>query len=267
MDSTDKNSKLTDAELLAWARTRTRMLVNRLKAMLVRGEVIPYEPMHPFNTAHTSPTPAWTENGELSTEPAGMPSRMTLRVTQRSASAQNIPGNVWPQLLAGHRFTLGAGGPFNRRTVLGRNAPGLREVRRHVASVTETECRGECRLAPEDLCCTQQSSFFGREVRVHGLSLTSFDLRVKGNLTLFDPADYGARMDSPAPPKKEPLDPVRRGIGQRLKTAREQKGMTQQEVATKFDVKKATVSAWETGAGRPRCGTPETPRPPLRRER
>jgi hypothetical protein len=36
-------SKLTDAELLAWARTRTRMLVNKLKAMLVRGEVIPYE--------------------------------------------------------------------------------------------------------------------------------------------------------------------------------------------------------------------------------
>lgn len=43
MNSTDKNSKLTDAELLAWARTRTRMLVNKLKDMLVRGEVIPYE--------------------------------------------------------------------------------------------------------------------------------------------------------------------------------------------------------------------------------
>lgn len=79
----------------------------------------------------------------------------------------------------------------------------------------------------------------------------SFDRRVKGNLTLPAPEVYGAQMDTPASPKKEPLDPVRRGIGQRLKTAREQKGLTQQEVATKFDVNKATVSAWETGAGAP----------------
>lgn len=61
---------------------------------------------------------------------------------------------------------------------------------------------------------------------------------------------YGAGMDK-KPPTKEPLDPVRRGIGQRLKAAREQKALTQQEVATKFGVNKATVSAWETGAGSP----------------
>lgn len=41
MNSTDKNSKLTDDEMAAWARTVVRMLVARLKAMLVRGEVIP----------------------------------------------------------------------------------------------------------------------------------------------------------------------------------------------------------------------------------
>lgn len=52
-------------------------------------------------------------------------------------------------------------------------------------------------------------------------------------------------------PQKEPMDPVRLGIAQRLKAARVAKGLTQQEVATKFDVKKATVSAWETGAGAP----------------
>lgn len=79
----------------------------------------------------------------------------------------------------------------------------------------------------------------------------SFDIGVKANLTPPSASGYGAPMDKPAPPKKEPLDPVRRGIGLRLKTAREQKGLTQQEVATKFDVNKATVSAWETGAGAP----------------
>lgn len=51
--------------------------------------------------------------------------------------------------------------------------------------------------------------------------------------------------------KKEPVDPIRLGIGQKLKASREAKGLTQQEVADKFGVKKATVSAWETGAGAP----------------
>lgn len=45
MNSTDKNSKLTDDELAAWAATRLRMLVAHLKAMLVRGEVLPNDPM------------------------------------------------------------------------------------------------------------------------------------------------------------------------------------------------------------------------------
>lgn len=36
-------TQLTKEELEAWAATRLRMLVARLKVMLVRGEVIPYE--------------------------------------------------------------------------------------------------------------------------------------------------------------------------------------------------------------------------------
>jgi putative transcriptional regulator len=61
---------------------------------------------------------------------------------------------------------------------------------------------------------------------------------------------YGARMaDSDEP--KDPKDPVRIGLGLRLKSAREAKEMTQQAVADLFGVNKATVSAWETGAGAP----------------
>lgn len=46
-------------------------------------------------------------------------------------------------------------------------------------------------------------------------------------------------------------DPVRKGFGLRLKAAREAKGLTQQQVADLFDIKKGTVSAWETGGGVP----------------
>lgn len=56
---------------------------------------------------------------------------------------------------------------------------------------------------------------------------------------------------STSPPPKPPVDPIRLGIAQRLKSARLAKGLTQQEVADKFEVNKATVSAWETGAGAP----------------
>jgi hypothetical protein len=38
-------SNLTEKQLAAWAATKTRMLVARLKAMLVRGEVLPNDPM------------------------------------------------------------------------------------------------------------------------------------------------------------------------------------------------------------------------------
>jgi hypothetical protein len=36
-------TQLTKEQLDAWAATRLRMLVARLKAMLVRGEVIPHD--------------------------------------------------------------------------------------------------------------------------------------------------------------------------------------------------------------------------------
>lgn len=38
-------SNLTEKELQAWAATRTRMLIAKLVVMLVRGEVIPNDPM------------------------------------------------------------------------------------------------------------------------------------------------------------------------------------------------------------------------------
>lgn len=81
-------------------------------------------------------------------------------------------------------------------------------------------------------------------------SLNTFDNGVKCNLTRRVAQDYGAKM-SPPPAPKPPMDPVRLGIAQRLKTARVAKGLTQQEVADKFGVTKGTVSAWETGAGSP----------------
>lgn len=46
-------------------------------------------------------------------------------------------------------------------------------------------------------------------------------------------------------------DPVRQGVGLRLKAAREGKGLSQQEVADRFGIGKGTVSAWETGVGDP----------------
>lgn len=81
-------------------------------------------------------------------------------------------------------------------------------------------------------------------------SLIKFDNAVKPSLTRLPGLIYGARMTT-RPPAKEPIDPVRLGIAQRLKAARTARGLTQQEVADKFAVKKATVSAWETGAGAP----------------
>jgi transcriptional regulator with XRE-family HTH domain len=46
-------------------------------------------------------------------------------------------------------------------------------------------------------------------------------------------------------------DPIRQGVGMRLRAAREDKDLTQTHVATHMGVTKATVSAWETGTGDP----------------
>lgn len=58
--------------------------------------------------------------------------------------------------------------------------------------------------------------------------------------------------------RKKEIDPERRGFGQRLQAARKHAkrqdggtGYTQDEIAARFGVKKATVSAWETGRGAP----------------
>lgn len=47
------------------------------------------------------------------------------------------------------------------------------------------------------------------------------------------------------------IDPERVGFGMRLKASREARQLTQDDVAKRFDVNKATVSAWETGRGDP----------------
>lgn len=46
-------------------------------------------------------------------------------------------------------------------------------------------------------------------------------------------------------------DPIRQGVGLRLKASREAKGLSQKEVGDRFGVGHATVSAWETGIGDP----------------
>lgn len=46
-------------------------------------------------------------------------------------------------------------------------------------------------------------------------------------------------------------NPIRQGVGLRLKAERERNGLSQLQVAKHFDVSKGTVSAWETGLGDP----------------
>lgn len=57
------------------------------------------------------------------------------------------------------------------------------------------------------------------------------------------------RLDPAKQPKE--IDPERRAFGQRLAAARELKRLTQQQVADRFSLNKATVSAWEKGRGVP----------------
>lgn len=47
------------------------------------------------------------------------------------------------------------------------------------------------------------------------------------------------------------IDPERVGFGMRLKAAREARQLSQEDVAKRFGLNKATVSAWETGRGDP----------------
>lgn len=46
-------------------------------------------------------------------------------------------------------------------------------------------------------------------------------------------------------------DPIRQGVGLRLKAERERNGLSQEQVAKHFGIGKGTVSAWETGIGDP----------------
>jgi transcriptional regulator with XRE-family HTH domain len=49
----------------------------------------------------------------------------------------------------------------------------------------------------------------------------------------------------------ENVDLIRRGLSLKLKSARESKKLTQDQVATYFGLNKGTVSAWENGRGVP----------------
>lgn len=60
---------------------------------------------------------------------------------------------------------------------------------------------------------------------------------------------YSGEMSDEA--EKTSVDPVRAGLGMRLASAREGKGLTQAQVAARFNLNKATVSAWEKGRGVP----------------
>jgi transcriptional regulator with XRE-family HTH domain len=51
--------------------------------------------------------------------------------------------------------------------------------------------------------------------------------------------------------KDDAIDPRRVAFGMRLKAARESLKFTQDDIAKKYSVNKATVSAWETGRGDP----------------
>lgn len=46
-------------------------------------------------------------------------------------------------------------------------------------------------------------------------------------------------------------DPIRQGVGLRLKSERIRNGLSQEQVAKHFGIGKGTVSAWETGLGDP----------------
>lgn len=75
-------------------------------------------------------------------------------------------------------------------------------------------------------------------------SLISLDCEVKPYLTPKSNFFYSPLMESD-------IDPIRRGVGQRLAVVRELRELSQKEVASRFGINKATVSAWESGRGDP----------------
>lgn len=75
-------------------------------------------------------------------------------------------------------------------------------------------------------------------------SLNCLDPVVKGILTRENPKDYRVEVD-------ETETRIREGFGARLMAVRKNKGLTQLQVAERFGINKATVSAWEKGRGLP----------------
>lgn len=51
--------------------------------------------------------------------------------------------------------------------------------------------------------------------------------------------------------EKDQIDPIRTQVGRRLAEARELNSFSQADIAARFGINKATVSAWETGRGDP----------------
>ena len=79
--------------------------------------------------------------------------------------------------------------------------------------------------------------------------MLSNEIRLRGNPSVY--AGGMPKADDKESPAEQPIDPVRAGFGLRLKSARESKDLSQADVAARFGLNKATVSAWETGRGDP----------------
>lgn len=78
----------------------------------------------------------------------------------------------------------------------------------------------------------------------------SNDIRCPERIRIYPPC-MGKKATPGAIPSEPVIDPIRRGVGMRLASARAGKKLTQDDVAIRFSVNKATVSAWETGRGDP----------------
>lgn len=107
---------------------------------------------------------------------------------------------------------------------------------------------------PSSAAARCSACFSGGRSELMTKSLMTFDVAVKPHWTLGCPGSYRPPMKIESDNSEEAnrsVDPIRRGFGMRLKAARTHAKFTQQEVADLFEVKKATVSAWEQGGGDP----------------